>query len=542
MIRKSRIALSVGVGLVGMLGISGCLPDEDFSDVKVKVPSPKVSLPLFNTTLTVEDMLQADSETGSLVKNADESYSLFYQTEVQSEPIRDYFPELPDQQFSESYSLGLDAPGFTLTETPPATFEGTIPFDLNDLTIYDIESSQGTLAVNISSDYRHDIEVVASFPNITSPSGETLHLNFTLPYWNSPGTSQREVDLTGYRIHLDDGEISYSLEVSIVGSGQPISSTENIEFAFSLGGLDFSYLSGNFTGIQVPIEADTLNIPTLSGVVEGRIASNPKLSVTFSNSYGVPISPDFSQLYVRQIGGRIVKLQDAPGSGFFDGNFTVPYRKNRSFETAIETYVVNDQTSNIDEAFADIPTGLAYGFGFALNSGEDDTSFVSSDSQIRVGLELEMPLEAGFDIMLEDSIEVSFSDLEDVKELKLLMKTENDFPIDANLQVYFLDDEGKVMKDSSGEPISLFDGEDKFLVAAEIINSSTGETLPANTDLPISATIDQDKFEKIREAKHLLVRAKLNSVSEENSNRIRLYSFYSIRFSLATQIRASFDS
>ena len=539
MIKKSKIVLSLG--LVGIFGISGCLPDEDFSDVKVKTPSPKVALPLFNTTLTVEDMLQADGETGALRKNADESYSLFYQSGVQSEPVREYFPELPNQQFSESFSLGLNAPGFSLTDTPPASFEGLIPFDLNNLTIYNIESSQGNLSITISSDYQHDIEVKAAFPNIISPTGEELVLDFILPYWSGSGSSQQEIDLTGYRINLSDGKIGYGMEVSIVGSGQPISSTEEIEFNFSLEGLDFEYLSGNFTDIQVPIKSDTLDIPALSGVVDGSIATNPQMSLLFSNSYGVPISPDFSQLYIGHIDGNVVRLQDAPGHEFFSGSFTVPYLSERVSTAATETYEINEQTSNITQAFANVPLGLIYGFKFALNSEENDTSFVSANSQIGIDLGLELPLEAGFDLTLEDSIDVSFSELEDVKELKMLLKSENDFPIDANLQVYFLDGNGNTIKDNDGEPISLFEGEEQLLVAAEIINSTSGETLAANRDLPLSATIGQDKFMKIREATKLLVRANLNSVSKD-SNRIRLYSFYSIRFSLAAQIKASFDS
>ncbi|MEM9670950.1 MAG: hypothetical protein AAF992_00045 [Bacteroidota bacterium] len=538
MIKKSRMILSLG--LVGMFGISGCLPDEDFSDVKVKAPSPKVSLPLFNTTLTIEDMLQADGETGALRKNADESYSLFYETGVQSDPVREYFPELPSQQFAESFSLERDAPMFNLTP-PPVTFNGSIPFDLNDLTIYDIESSQGTLGITISSDYQHDVEVKATFPNILSPDGEELVLDFILPYWNGSGNSQQEVDLTGYRINLSDGEIGYGMEVSIVGSGQPINSTDEINFNFSLDGLDFEFISGNFSGIQVPIGADTLEIQALNGVVDGRIATNPRMTLSFTNSYGVPVSPDFSQLYIGQIDGNVVRLRDSPGYEFFDGGFTIPYLENRNATVEAETYEINDETSNITEAFENIPSGLAYRFGFALSSGENDTSFVSANSQIEVGVGLELPLEAGFDLTLEDSIDVSFSELEDVKELKMLLKTENDFPIDANLQVFFLDGNGSIINDGNGEPISLFEGEEKLLVAAEIINSNTGETLATNRDLPLSATIGQDKFEKIREATQLLVRANLNSVSEE-SNRIKLYSFYSIRFSLAAQVQASFDS
>ncbi|WKN42548.1 hypothetical protein [Tunicatimonas pelagia] len=541
MMKKSKIALSVGTGLVGMLGMSGCLPDEDFSDVEVKVPSPQVSLPLFNTTLTVEDMLQTGEE-GSLLKNADESYSLFYQSSVQSERVKDYFPAIPNQQFAESHSLGLDASGFSLTGTPPAIFEGSIPFDLNNLTIYSIESERGTLAVTIQSGYQHDLEVEASFPNIISPDGEILTLNFPLPYWNGAGVIEKAEDLSGYEIKLEDGEVSYRLEVSIVGSGQPISSSDEIDFNFSIDGLAFNYISGNFTDIRVPIEADTLGIPALSGVVDGTIATNPNMSLSFSNSYGVPISPDFSRLYIERVDETVVRLQDEEGFDFFSGGFAFPYLSERSPEPITDTYQITSETSNIDDAFSNVPSALAYGFGFGLNSSETDTSFISIESQIGVDLNLEMPLEAGFDITLEDSIAISFDELEDVEQLKLLLKTENDFPISADLQVYFLDSKGNIIEDANGEQIRLFEEEGKFLVAAEIVNSVSGETVPANIDLPTTATINKDKFEKVRDASHLLVRAQFNSVSDESNNRVKLYSFYSIRFSLATQIIALVDA
>ena len=450
--------------------------------------------------------------------------------------------QYPTRTFLNSFSLGIDAPFFDMTDAPPQAFEGTIPFELDELALYTIESSDGIMNIQFDSEYEHDLSIEATFPNIITPEGDTLTLNFYLPSWGSTGNSQWEDNLADYQINLSDGNVKFRLEVQITGSGKPISANDKIDFQFGINDLDFNYLSGSFANIQVPIRADTMAIQALNGVVDGSLAVNPKLTLAFSNSFGVPISPDFSNLYIEHVEGSVVRLQDEPGHEFFDGNYQIPYLEKRSEVAASGLYKVDDQTSNIDDAFASIPSGFAYNFGFRLNSGESDTSFITSESQIGIDMELEMPLEAGFDLVLQDSIEVSFEELEDVKELKLLIKTENDFPIDAHLQVYFLNDEGQVIKDGSGSPIQLFDQEDKFLVAAEIINSATGETLPANVDLPITATIKQDKFEKIREATHLLVRASLNSISDEDNSRIRLYSFYSIRFSLATQIQASFDS
>ena len=91
----------------------------------------------------------------------------------------------------------------------------------------------------------------------------------------------------------------------------------------------------------------------------------------------MPVTPDFSQLYIQRIDGTVVRLQDEDGYDFFSGGFNFPYLSKRSSEPVTETYRLDNETSNIDDAFSNVPTGLTYGFGFGLNSSETDTSFIS---------------------------------------------------------------------------------------------------------------------------------------------------------------------
>lgn len=531
-----RKLLSGGIIALASGVILGCLPEDDFKDIEIMAPSPRISLPLLNTNLTLSDLINVDENSENLVENQDKSYSLLYKTRIESKSISEFFPAIPEQSYSQNYSLGLNAPAFQGSAT--TTFYNEIPLELNGLTLYKLESKQGNINLTLSSSYQHDISVKLTFPNIQDKNGNGLQRTFNLIQWGSH-TSTHTIPLKDYNININEGKVSYEMEVAISGSGNPISSSDEISFHFNMAEVDFSYLEGNFSNIQIPIDADTLNIPLLANAIKGNIALNPKLKINFSNSFGVHIVSDLSNVFVRRQSGSVIRLMDEGNSKFFSGNFEIPFPENRNENTITKLQTVDEINSNIEEAFAEIPTGIAYGFGFTLSSVQGDTSFVSDQSMIGVDIQAELPLEGSFNIVLEDTMAVNFESLsENLEELKILIKTENSFPIDANLQVYFLNEYGEKIKNAQGEPITLFEEGVKFLSAATIVNTSTGETLALNTDMPLAATINNAEYNLLKNTKNFLIRAEMNSISEQD-NKIKLYSFYNIRFSMAMQIKSS---
>jgi hypothetical protein len=517
--------------------LASCMPEDDFQDIEIMAPSPSLSLPILNTSLKVSDLIRTE-EGGLLEENPDGSYSLFYRQSIQTPTVSEFFPELPEQQFQESYSLGYSTPSFWFSP-PPITYEGTIGLDLEGLSIYGIECKEGNLNISLNSDYDHDIRIALTLNDVLDANNRPLTLEFEMYNWGTRNVSEF-VDLSGYYLDIDNNELSYSAEVSIVGSGQPIDANDEVSLNFSLSDLAFSYLEGNFSNVSIPLDADTLDIPMLANAINGNVALNPNLTIDIQNSFGVPISPDLSNIYVRRSSGTVVRLQDEGESNFFSGEFVLPFQKDRDELPAMLSQQINRDNSNLEEAFAELPRGIAYLLGFELSSSAEDTSFITENSSISIDMEVEVPLEASFDITLQDTLALDLGKDQDIEQLKLLIKTENDFPIDAQLQVYFLDESGEMIYGSDNEPLRAFEEQAQLLKAAQIINSSTGETQSVSIDMPISATLDAEKVDLIQNAGSILVQAKLQSNSEDD-NMIKLYSSYGIRFSLAMQIQSSIN-
>ena len=538
MTTRLRTACSLGLAGICFPLLVGCFPEDDLSDLTLEAPSPTLSLPLLNTNLTVDDIITIDQEKGLLTENEDHSYRMVYRSLKQTKPVSEFFPEIPNQSHSQSFSLKINSPSFRL-KSPPQTFQGTVALDLASLTVFNLECKEGFLDLTLSSDYQHDVEAHVVFPTIRHKSDNTPFVwnPRVIHTWsNRMRTEQRP--LSEYAIELVDGMIAYEIEVTIDGSGQPISELEELTLEVGLSDVKFAYLSGNFTGIDLPIDPDTLSIPILASAVDGTVALNPTLRMSFKNSYGAHITPDFSDVSVARKDGSTVTLQDEGDQTFFSGPYEFPSVVHRDDSSAIKSHLVSRATSNIEDAFNELPQALTYDLGFTLDSAPEDTSFVTDQSQIEVDLEVDLPLEGTFDIVLQDSIPVDFQSLEDVESMRVLIKTENTFPIDARLQITFLGPDGQLITDETGRPISLFGDDEKFLVAAKLVDSSTGKTQPVTVDLPLAATIDQEMFRYVRDATHLLVRTDLESLSEQ-ANQIKLYSFYTIRFGLATQIKTS---
>ncbi len=521
------------------LWLTACLPEDDLSDLEIKAPSPSIALPLLNTNLTVSDIITIDEGEGSLTENEDHTYGVLYRSQMASRTAEDVLPAIPDQESYSSFSLGINSPAFQM-KSPPQKFEGKMEMDMAGLSVFFLESKEGKLSLTLDSDYQHDLDITLTFPSVKNrTTGIPLVWNVTINAWSNKVTSQG-YELADYSLELVDDEISYALEVAIQGSGQPISESQQLRLSIEMADIKFNYLSGNFAGIDVPIPADTLQIPLLDGAVDGTLGLNPTLRFQFVNSFGVKVAAGLTNAFVVQEGGKNLQLMDKPEFSFFGGGYDLPFKKQRDDSTATQNHVVDESTSNIRMAFAELPRSFRFGPRFTLDNAPEDTSFITDQSQIEVSTEIELPLEGTFDLVLEDSIPVDFTNLEDVEELKVLIKTENSFPLTANLRLFFLDEDGQLILNDDQQPVSLFGEEDQLLVAADLIDSNTGKTRPATVDLPIAATLDQDKFERVRSATHLLVRTSLNSVSDAN-NQIKLYSFYSIRFNLATQIKTSLN-
>ncbi len=521
---------------VGGIILSGCLPDESLSEIDTLMPSPQLALPLMKSTVNLSKIIQVE-EGGLLNENDDHSYSIFYETRFSSLPLSDYFDGIPDQNYGKSFSAGISAPYYSIS-SPPITYYDKIALELSGQQFKEIGCKGGNLQILMSSDYHHEVKVKLTFPEIIRPSGESLGLNFILQ-GSGFGFENQNIDLSGFTLSPDQNELAYEIEITINGSGSAIGADEEVRFEFALNNVDFSYIEGKFKEFQIPVEPGLVEIPFLNNAVAGNISLNPTLRLHFTNTFGIPSMADFSNILVENNAGTRA-LEDKGNGRFFHENNEFPYPESRMSPPITFDYLINDENSNIEEVFSQLPKKMHYLLNFAAGGDSGLTNFITDNSSIQIDVEAEIPLAGNFNITLTDTLAIDLSDLEDVEYLKLVLQSENDFPLDVSLQVYFMDDFGKLITDHQGEVVKLFESEEKLLHAATIINENTGETRPVVAE-PISAIIDGDKFDLIRNASNFLITTKLKSKSED-ANKINLYSFYNIQLALAMQVKATLNN
>ncbi len=150
-----------------------------------------------------------------------------------------------------------------------------------------------------------------------------------------------------------------------------------------------------------------------------------------------------------------------------------------------------------------------------------------------------MPLWGGFDIALQDTVDISFEELPDeLEELTLNINIDNGFPLGAEIQAYFL------TGDEHGEPIenlvSLFEDDDTNIIDAAPTDPDNNIVIEPKAKRTF-VTVDRDKFDTIKNAEHLILRSKLNTYNFEEGETVKILNDYNIGFQMGVKAKLSVD-
>lgn len=115
------------------------------------------------------------------------------------------------------------------------------------------------------------------------------------------------------------------------------------------------------------------------------------------------------------------------------------------------------------------------------------------------------------DIVLEDTVEFSLGDVEEVDVQKALLKVKivNQFPIDANVQMFFTDENFNVTD-------SLFVGNQKNLIRSAEIDAN-GELIAGGEGLYDELIeLDKTRFANLLDTKNVIIVAHLQTKRDPN--------------------------
>ncbi len=427
----------LGVVALAALVVSGCIKkkDIDFKNVTIDNWQPDWALPIINSQLTLKNLVQ----TGTTVtEDPDGLYSLHYRGDLFYARASDYI-FIPNQSYSTpSINLSIPQTSGSFTGNISDSFSNHFNYaDANGAQLSHISVKTGNISFAINSTFRHNVSVTLVFPTVTK-GGSVLEVSTGISY---PSTSSSaNIDLSGYTIDLTNGGstknyLPYKVRFSLAGTGQPLAPGDNISLSVNMTDVSYSFIDGFLGTYAIPIPSDTIDVAIFDNTLTANIyIQNPKINLSFKNSFGLGVSAGFDDIYGLTNKGAILPM-------------TVPTISvagaSVAGNTQLTDFIIDSTNSTIQSVFNPAPNHVVYGGNVRINPGgtSNTYSFLTDSSYVSLSADAELP--AWFNILdfaLQDTIDLTLPEdtsILETAEFKMLM--DNAFPLYGRIQLYFAD-------------------------------------------------------------------------------------------------------
>lgn len=485
--------------LLALLGYSSCT--FNFED---DTWNPEYAFPLVNTQLSLDDVLNSFSTGGFLQVDGDKFLTVVYESEngvLNTDTIE--LVALPDFTF----------PVVQNNQVSPSPFSG------GEASLDFFRLLDGQLKIRFESNVAEAITVVITLPKITK-NGEPLTHTINVPNPNgiTPLQVEDSIRIDGYEFDLSDATFTIGYTATVDSDGQ---ATTPSNFFLDFKDLEHEYIEGYFgmNSFQLPTYDISLDVfdswrgGTLNFV-------DPKLAITFVNSFGFPVrvNADTFKVMTKLAGEMDLIVTDYP-----DG-VDLPYPGlDEVGQAKSKTIFVNAQNSNFNQIISQAPYGIKVNFGGVANPERDSTltQFANNFSEIKAFINAELPIHGtAKNFMIQDTLDLNLSDVPEGKaEFKLV--TINGFPWDLGLQAYFLDANDNIID-------SLFTTADIF--ASAPIDNDGRVTGPTTVEKFILFAKTRVEYLKTNGQKMVLVTT-FNTIDGGNTP-VKIYSDYDVTFKI----------
>ena len=389
----------------------------------------------------------------------------------------------------------------------------TVAFDMPDSEeIYEILLDSGSLDLSFNSSLQLAIACSLQIPGIRDLAGQSVLRGFVI---QSGPPGNLSIDLTNKIIDLkllnqgfNQLQILFSKSILPSVGNISIDQNDSIEFTYALNNLKFNYVKGYFgqKDISSSPNAVDLDLTTLKDLGGTFFLANPELKLKIQNSIGAPLNLDLN-LSGRKAGQSPVFLNSP--------NRAIPHPTVLG-STAIGQISYNRNNSSLPQLISMPPDSILAAGDIRLNpSGVTDTNFITKNSFIQLGVEMEMPFEmSASGVGFGDTLEFDGAVFESLKAATLVFKTVNGFPFDFNARFTFMD--------STYAPLF----SDSLSIMESAIINADGEVIDTKSNIS-RLSMNESNLIPVRGAKYLA--ARLTMQTPQNGTRVvKLYSDYSI--------------
>ena len=501
-----------------------------------------VAIPLVSAEIDIEDMLERD--TGDIISTGNDGELFLAYVTPPTYISASEIVEIPEQSFSISVNpapQNLPALNNSISYADTNINAFTFPSG-EELTA--IEFSQGILTINIDNNLSHEVVLNITIPSLVDNLGGYFSDVLTAPA-NNPAVTQ--ANLSNYVFDLTKGSLGFNemvvyLDVTINGSGSPISTTDDLTFSFSMDNLEFSTILGDikyqeFDLGSIPLEIDIFS--NSESAVEF-LLTNPEIKHTIQNSFGFTANMGMQAMYYEDLQGNLIGnvLYDSSGSGnlqpapFYFPTIQQPLVQG---DSVISVIAMNASNSTINELINSTPKSIVSNPVVVVNADSTITNnnFILSTSKISVSTEITLPLEGyaggwvmGDTIPFDFKVDELFSSETDIDSAVIKFSTINGWPVEVNFTLELLDSNMNLLS-------SIADGE---MVLESATLDANGRVIEDSQQKVTLLGCNESCVDNLNQTKFVILLVTAGTSDYDNQQSVKIYSDYKLQLSMALLI------
>jgi len=525
--------IALGLILVGIMA-SSCVKDE-YSLQNMKTPEwdPNFAAPLINSRLTFWDILNDFDTTDIVIEDETQFLYLVYNSTAFSQTAEDLI-SIPDQNASAShnFSTGTIAVADSFVTTLVYTYNFNFP---SSQVIDSIYLKSGSLNLSINSNFNLPAKIELKLPGTKQgqPFKETV-------YMNTP-TGNQSIGLNNTKLIFNhsggNNKLEMTFRVVLYGNGNPNQSPYNINISNSFYNVKFKAIYGYLGQLNFAMNEDTVKVKLYDNHFNGIINwQDPRYYLTATNYLGVPVQLTIDLLETKSTRPPFNTYQIV-GAGI-PNPWNILYPSFSQMGQGVKTLMYLDKNnSNIDAAYDIAPQQMNALISAVTNSSGPTQNFVFDTSRFTLDAKVELPLHGtAHNFTIVDTMDVNigedFKNSEYIDWILFKIYAENGFPIDAEIQIYFLDSGYNIVDSLLAPP--------QQLIHAATPGPAPDYIVTGKYKKMITTTIYNDRIAEYHRIKYAVVKAKMHTFNS-GTQIVKIYSYYDLHVKIGAQVQMNFN-
>jgi len=496
---------------------------------------PKWCAHVVHSEMSIKDIIEQDSF--AFIKEDNKNFlTVLYRSTVFSKTAAEVI-NVPNQALSKHYTFNV--PSIFLTgDTTFSSYVTDYIFNMsNNEELDSILIDTLKIRLQVSTNLNHSCRLKIRTANITKDDS-IFQFSIAHIYTGSiPVNFDTTFELTGCKIFLDNSGViknkfPFNLDVIAYSNGLPVNNPYDVNINFYFENIKFQSVYGYLGQKLFPVKEDTVDINMFENNVIGSFKFyEPKFNFYISNSFGIPISLHFNKLVAHSDKNPPFNVT-LSGSGIPNPWYiNTPIKAGNTDSTKMH---LDNTNCNMIAAFDISPISFIYQLDANTNpNGHLYQNFVLSKSRFKVEAEAEIPLHASAsDFVLEDTLDIdimeAFKQADKMKFVNFLLKIQNDFPLEAKVQVYLVD------SNATWPPIdSLLDFSVNTIEAAAPGPPPDLKTVQAVTSFK-KLSFPAVRVKNWKDVSRLIIKASLSTYSN-GTVPVKIYSDYKVKVDIGIQ-------